>query len=123
MRSGWTRRELLEALAGAGVGLGAAALWVGRPAVGTQGFPWSSRGAESARVIGAAYLSAHPEESAVLPAFLRGLRARPGDARGLAGELAALVRADFERGNTVRLDGWVLSRTEARLCALTCDPP
>jgi hypothetical protein len=30
----------------------------------------------------------------------------------------ARVRGDFASGTTVQLDGWVLSRTEARLCAL-----
>ncbi len=28
------------------------------------------------------------------------------------------IRRDFELGNTIRLDGWILSRTEARQCAL-----
>ena len=30
----------------------------------------------------------------------------------------ALVRADFEHGRTVLIDGWLLSVTEARQCAL-----
>ncbi|HEY0810254.1 MAG TPA: hypothetical protein VGD49_08840 [Longimicrobiales bacterium] len=29
-----------------------------------------------------------------------------------------LIQSDFERGDTVRVNGWVLSRTEARLYAL-----
>ena len=29
------------------------------------------------------------------------------------------VREDFAQGRVVRLDGWILSSTEARLCALT----
>lgn len=28
------------------------------------------------------------------------------------------IRQDFESGNVVHVDGWVLSRTEVRLCAL-----
>ena len=46
---------------------------------------------------------------------------RPGAARflGAAGpSIADLVREDFDRGRTVVVDGWVLSRTEARQCAL-----
>jgi hypothetical protein len=39
-----------------------------------------------------------------------------------AGDLLAFFRErfaeDFGRGNTVMIGGWVLSRTEARLCAL-----
>jgi len=29
------------------------------------------------------------------------------------------VRDDFARGRTVQLEGWILSRTEAEICALT----
>lgn len=36
----------------------------------------------------------------------------------LRASLARRIRTDFSRGNTVALDGWVLSVTEARLCAL-----
>jgi hypothetical protein len=53
-----------------------------------------------------AYLSAQDADiNAVDPVSLR----RRLDAR---------VRGDFASGTTVQLDGWVLSRTEARLCAL-----
>jgi hypothetical protein len=40
------------------------------------------------------------------------------DRTSLRHRLDARVRGDFASGNTVQLDGWVLSRTEARLCAL-----
>jgi hypothetical protein len=40
-------------------------------------------------------------------------------ARELPAHLAALQRDDFLRGRTVRLEGWILARTEAQLCALT----
>jgi len=33
-------------------------------------------------------------------------------------QLAARVREDFAAGRIVMLDGWMLSATEARLCAL-----
>jgi hypothetical protein len=33
-------------------------------------------------------------------------------------QLDQLVLADFARGDTVLLDGWLLARTEARQCAL-----
>jgi hypothetical protein len=32
--------------------------------------------------------------------------------------LRARCRQDFARGDTVLIDGWVLARTECRLCAL-----
>jgi hypothetical protein len=36
----------------------------------------------------------------------------------LSGPISALVRRDFETGRTVLVNGWVLSVTEARQCAL-----
>ena len=33
--------------------------------------------------------------------------------------LALAVRRDFQRGRSVQLEGWIVSRTEAELCALT----
>ncbi len=35
-----------------------------------------------------------------------------------ADKLLELTRADFAEGRTVTVDGWVLSKTEARQCAL-----
>ena len=36
--------------------------------------------------------------------------------------LVAAVRKDFEEGRSIQVDGWILSRTEAELCALTLLP-
>jgi siroheme synthase len=44
-------------------------------------------------------------------------RLRPGDP-ALARRLAEQVRTDFQHERVVLLDGWVLSLTEARQCAL-----
>ena len=38
---------------------------------------------------------------------------------GLAEALEAKIKTDFEKRNTVMVDGWVLSVTEARQCALS----
>ena len=35
-----------------------------------------------------------------------------------ASDLENSIKKDFETGNTVIVDGWILSRTEARQCAL-----
>lgn len=79
---------------------------------------------EPARRVGRAYLTDHPGE-ADERTLVRLLVATSGWDRASEasptrlGELArsALTR-DFERGKTVAVDGWILSRTEARLCAL-----
>ncbi len=36
--------------------------------------------------------------------------------------LVRAVRRDFQQGRSVQLEGWILSRTEAELCALTLLP-
>ena len=53
----------------------------------------------------------HPDLEAALMA---------GDETGLAQALGRAVRHDFARGDTVLVDGWLLSHTEAALCALAC---
>jgi hypothetical protein len=81
---------------------------------------------DSARALGRAALAALPgatAPSALAAAVLAGL---PGGPRTLDGAsdddlralVAARVREDFEAGDTVQVDGWILSCTEARLCAL-----
>jgi len=80
---------------------------------------------EPARRIGQAYLDDHPDE-ADEPTLVRLLDAEPGWAGvwdGSPERLADLarrtVRLDYENGRTVPVGGWILSRTELRLCALT----
>ncbi len=45
----------------------------------------------------------------------------PGLARATRGQLLAVkcrAQSEFQRGETVTCDGWLLARSEARLCAL-----
>ena len=51
---------------------------------------------------------------------LDGRGAAPLSLDGLLSVVDARVRAEFGAGDIVRVHGWVLARTEARLCAL-CD--
>jgi hypothetical protein len=77
----------------------------------------------SAGVLGAAYLSAHPaerDEGRLVRGLRRANRAlsgarRPEDVRRLA---RAELRRDYAAGRMVAVDGWRISLTEARLCAL-----
>lgn len=81
---------------------------------------------ESARVIGRAYLEAVPAEGNALQlsdTLLESLNLNTENAAALAPEqlhqrLLERVRADFRDGRTIKLQGWILSRTEARLMAL-----
>jgi hypothetical protein len=78
---------------------------------------------ESARRVGQVYLQKAPEEAdrdRLLTQLYPGL-APARHTRSPAAwrqSYAAKCRRDFAEGHTVRVDGWVLSQTEARLCAL-----
>ncbi len=80
----------------------------------------------SARAVGRAYLQQAPDEadpellmSAICnnDAGLCRVVAH-GDKFRLKKALRDCIRQDFADGQTVRVDGWLLSQTEARLCAL-----
>lgn len=84
----------------------------------------------SRHAIGAAYLRRHPEEhgtdalvDALLadhPALHTALHRERVQLRSV---LDAGVRRDYSHGHTTVVDGWVLSRTDARLCALVAIQP
>jgi hypothetical protein len=79
---------------------------------------------DAARVIGEAYLrqlGREPNRESILAAARGALRfiERERDERSAIQALARAVREDFERGRAVQLEGWILSRTEAEICALT----
>jgi len=82
---------------------------------------WSREG--GARRVGREYLAQAPDDAD--PDRLAEILF--GDPRTAAAMSSAALRAhvarrrarDFETGDTVIVDGWVLARTEARLCALT----
>jgi hypothetical protein len=82
---------------------------------------------DSAKAIGAAYLQAHPKEAAanLLLNHLVTSLTKPGEAWSGAGEqdlkklFQQRIQEDFADEKVVKLQGWILSTTEARLCALT----
>jgi hypothetical protein len=43
---------------------------------------------------------------------------RSRDQPGAIRALVRAVREDFERGRSVQLEGWIVSRTEAEVCVL-----
>jgi hypothetical protein len=80
----------------------------------------------SAREIGRIYLAQYPAEDSIASLtrlILASMSLASGDVAALDHEtlpamVTSRVRADFEYRFTVDIDGWILSRTEARLCAL-----
>lgn len=75
---------------------------------------------EGVRVVAEAYFALHPEERD--PGRLAQLMFSsrlPGCAAALDRWTAEHAAADFSRGDSVIIAGWVLARSEARLCALS----
>ena len=72
------------------------------------------RGRAKAVIAAQRYLSLYPRhaEPGVLQALLE------ADLAAHRGDLKALIKDDFCANRTMLADGWILSLTEARLCAL-----
>ena len=78
---------------------------------------------DAARILGWSYLAKHPAEADQRHLLDRvlGTGLTPWsnpNASALRRHLALQQRQDFQNGATVTVDGWILSRTEARLYAL-----
>ena len=78
---------------------------------------------EAARAIGRAWLATNPQEGK-RRRLIRELLADLGFGARFAGSdelrrrVAERVRFDYGAGHVAQVEGWVLSRTELRLCAL-----
>lgn len=77
-----------------------------------------------AEEIGRRYLTSTPEENdpALLAANLfpehRDVPHAPSDVAAMLRQLQTRRQQEFGAGDTVLLDGWIVARSEARLCAL-----
>ena len=81
---------------------------------------------DSARIIGQAFLRVSPERTTT--ALVTGIvSSLPGGSRAIADSadeadvrelLVERIRQDFADEVVVDLDGWIVSRTEARLCGI-----
>lgn len=125
--AGLNRRTFLLSLAAGGLLCAArAGLAADARAPDWSGWLLDDDNAGAIAGFGAAYRDAHPEESSpvVLSGFVdRALAAAavgqlPADDAGLRALLQQRVRAEYAKGEVVRVDGWILSVTEARLYAL-----
>ncbi len=76
--------------------------------------------------LGQAYRRSHPEDAAGLTPEVVAREIWSGwvepDAEALRAALLERIREDFRSDQVVRVRGWVLSQTEARLCALVPAP-
>ena len=84
-------------------------------------------GISAARAIGEAYLrqlEVEPTRASILEhtaGALQIIAAARTQKAALTG-LVSAVRRDFQEGRVLQLEGWVVSRTEVELCALTLLP-
>jgi hypothetical protein len=125
------RRFLVCLWAAGGLGLG----WPARagtrfalagPAQSADRLAAVFRRRTSAAAVGRAYLAGHPGEAGIdhlvtqLGEALRRWDCEPdrADCMTLRVAMSRLVKEDFASSRVVKVDGWVLSLSEARLCGL-----
>jgi hypothetical protein len=120
------RRRVLQRLLGAmlfpaGLSLRSA---LGRPqSVSTSGFDLLTvlDDRASAAVIGRRYLLNNRQEADsewLASQLKKKLGEGPWSPSSFKEKMAETLKQEFGHGETVRVDGWVISRTEARLCAI-----
>jgi hypothetical protein len=125
-----SRRDIFRHLAYGGLMMSLPTFALARPA-GNLSPPLASllcqffSNRESARVVGQRYLDLTPNEASTerLMALIfqskeNYARLAHADAEQLRAILSDQQRADFAHGRTIMIDGWILSETEVRLCAL-----
>jgi hypothetical protein len=84
-------------------------------------------GADAARAIGEAYLrqlGVEPIRASILEHSSRAIKilGAAGSQKAALASLASAVHRDFQEGRVLLLEGWVVSRTEMEICALTLLP-
>lgn len=116
-----SRREAIWTLAGAGVSAAAIAGFAPSALFGpgiqadaaiNAAVRYLLAHEADAKIIGRAYLALRPREAS--PALLRDLLSFGDSPEALAGQ----VFQDFRSGFVVSIEGWTVSETEARACAL-----
>ena len=68
--------------------------------------------------LGATYRKLVPAESGERSIADILLEELPDDKLEFNTALESLIKKDFDQGNTIEINGWILSKTEARQCAL-----
>lgn len=78
-----------------------------------------------AREVGRRYQALYPNENgtkSLMQELANGMRetSNADNTELLRNWLARKIKKDFREDNIVIIDGWVLARTEAQVCSLTC---
>jgi hypothetical protein len=98
-----------------------------KPQAGTAAAGYFGGRTDAARSIGEAYvrqLGLDTSAESIRKASLGALEVieRASGQQNAIRALGLAVRRDFQQGRSVQLEGWIVSRTEAELCALTLLP-
>lgn len=98
-----------------------------KPQAGTAAAGYFGGRTDAAREIGEAYvrqLGLDTSAESIRKASLGALEVieRASGQQNAIRALGLAVRRDFQQGRSVQLEGWIVSRTEAELCALTLLP-
>ena len=98
-----------------------------KPQAGTAAAGYFGGHTDTARAIGEAYvrqLGLDTSAESIRKASLSALEVieRSSSQQNAITALALAVRRDFQQGRSVQLEGWIVSRTEAELCALVLLP-
>jgi hypothetical protein len=80
---------------------------------------------DGAREVGLRYLTLYPNENgteSLMKELANGMgkNSNAGNPDLLKNWLARKIKKDFREDNIVIVDGWVLARTEAQACSITC---
>ena len=100
---------------------------VQKPQAGAAAAGYFAGHTDAARAIGEAYvrqLGLDASAESIRKASLGALEVieRASSQQNAIRALGLAVRRDFQQGRSVQLEGWIVSRTEAELCALTLLP-
>lgn len=116
------RRQFVVLVSALGLALGAGGVATGVLVFsgGNPLLPGFRLDPDALRHIAEKYFASQPKEKSAefLERELLAAVAASGAGTSLVEAIAAAVRRDFATGNTVVVDGWVLSRTEVRLWVL-----
>jgi hypothetical protein len=98
-----------------------------KPQAGTAAAGYFGGRTDAARAIGEAYvrqLGLDTSTESIRKASMGALKVIEGASsqQNAISALGLAVRRDFQQGRSVQLEGWIVSRTEAELCALTLLP-
>lgn len=74
---------------------------------------------DAARVLGMRYIDLYPSEAQRIVLLDKLFLSAPRTSRELKTIISLEREYDFQNNRTIIIDGWILARTEAEVCALT----